>query len=61
MKKEAKRIFYTVPEMAVRLMVSTSTIYRLMDRQEIKNHRVGKSYRVKIEDFNNYLKEKGLA
>ena len=45
----------TAAEVADQLRVSTMTIYRLIRRGELAAVRVGRNYRVRIEDLERYL------
>lgn len=45
----------TAAEVAARLRVSAMTIYRLIHRGELPAVRVGRNYRVRVEDLQSYL------
>jgi excisionase family DNA binding protein len=47
--------FLTVAEVAGILRVSTMTVYRLIKAGQLPAGRVGKSYRVREDDVDNYL------
>lgn len=43
--------FVTVPEFSVLMGISTDTVYRLVKKDAIPYYRVGKSIRIRIDDF----------
>ncbi len=43
--------FVTVPEFSVLMGISTDTIYRLVKEDAIPYYKVGKSIRIRIDDF----------
>lgn len=45
----------TAAEVADQLRVSTMTIYRLIRRGELPAVRVGRNYRVRVQDLDTYL------
>ena len=45
----------TAAEVAERLRVSTMTVYRLIRRGELPAVRVGRNYRVRASDLEDYL------
>lgn len=45
----------TVAEVAEHLRVSTMTVYRLIQREELSALRIGRSYRVEREALDAYL------
>jgi excisionase family DNA binding protein len=47
----------TAGEVAEQLRVSTMTVYRLIRRGELPAVRVGRNYRVRVEDLDRYLSE----
>lgn len=47
----------TAAEVAGRLRVSTMTVYRLIRSGELPAVRVGRNYRVQVEDLETYLHE----
>ena len=47
--------FYLVEELAKRLRVSNMTIYRYIKAKKIKAYKIGKSFRINKEEFNNFL------
>jgi excisionase family DNA binding protein len=48
--------FLTVAEVAAMMRVSKMTVYRLVHSGEMPAVRVGRSFRVREEDANDYLK-----
>lgn len=47
--------FLTVAEVAEQLRVSTMTVYRLVKGGELAATRIGKSYRIRRADVDNFL------
>jgi len=47
--------FVTVGEVARQLRVSNMTVYRLINAGEIPALRIGRSYRLRVEDVDAYL------
>jgi len=47
--------FMTVGEVAAILRVSSMTVYRLINAGDLPAVRVGRSFRVRTEDFDRYL------
>ena len=45
----------TVAEVAEKLRVSTMTVYRLIQREELPALRIGRSYRIDRADLDHYL------
>jgi excisionase family DNA binding protein len=45
----------TVREVAASLRVSTMTVYRLIKAGELRSTRVGKGYRIRTADLEEYL------
>jgi excisionase family DNA binding protein len=45
----------TVAEVAEELRVSTMTVYRLIQRDELPALRIGRSYRIERDDLESYL------
>lgn len=45
----------TVAEVADELRVSTMTVYRLIQRDELPALRIGRSYRIERDDLDAYL------
>lgn len=43
--------FVTVPEFSVLMGISTDTVYRLIEKDAIPYYKVGKSIRIRIDDF----------
>jgi excisionase family DNA binding protein len=48
--------YYTAKEIATTLAVTPMTIYRMVERSELKAIRVGKSIRFDADDVENFLK-----
>ena len=48
--------FLTIAEVAAKMRVSKMTVYRLVHGGELPAVRVGRSFRVREEDANDYLK-----
>ena len=48
--------FLTIAEVASMMRVSKMTVYRLVHNEELPAVRVGRSFRVKEDDVNEYLK-----
>lgn len=53
--KNSNKEFYLVEELAEKLRVSKMTIYRYIGASKIDAYKIGKEYRIKIEDFNKFL------
>ena len=47
--------FMTVSEVATSLRVSTMTVYRLINGGELPAARIGRSFRVRIEDLDAFV------
>lgn len=54
----AEMRFLTVAEVASHMRVSTMTVYRLIKAGELASVRVGKSYRIRQEDLDAYLRKR---
>ncbi len=54
-RDEGERRFMTVDEVAAVLRVSTMTVYRLINGGELPAVRIGRSYRVREDEFDRYL------
>jgi excisionase family DNA binding protein len=50
--------FMTVGEVAAVLRVSNMTVYRLINSGELPAVRIGRSFRVRGEDFDRYLADR---
>lgn len=50
--------FLTVAEVASHMRVSTMTVYRLIKAGELASVRVGKSYRIRQHDLDEYLRKR---
>jgi excisionase family DNA binding protein len=51
----------TVAEVANVIRVSRMTVYRLIRRGQLKAIRVGRNYRVREDDLNEYLEEQAVT
>ncbi len=51
----------TVGEVADVMRVSRMTVYRLIRRGQLKAIRVGRNYRVREDDLNEYLEEQAVT
>ena len=51
----------TVAEVAQVMRVSRMTVYRLIRRGQLKAIRVGRNYRVRENDLNEYLEEQAVT
>jgi len=51
----------TVVEVATVMRVSRMTVYRLIRRGQLKAIRVGRNYRVREDDLNEYLEEQAVS
>ena len=47
--------FYTAEELAKKLMVNIMTIYRYIKAGKLKAYKIGKEFRIKKKEFNNFL------
>lgn len=47
--------FYTVPEVAEALRVHDMTVYRLLYSGELESIRIGRSFRIPVDAFHDYL------
>lgn len=54
-KEESKKEFYLVEELAQKLRVSNMTIYRYIQADKIKAHKIGKEFRIEKNEFENFL------
>ncbi|MHB8220668.1 MAG: helix-turn-helix domain-containing protein [Acidimicrobiales bacterium] len=50
--------FMTAGEVAAVLRVSSMTVYRLINADQLPAVRIGKSFRVRAEDLDRYLEER---
>lgn len=57
-ESEARTPLLTVAEVAQHLRVSTMTVYRLIKAGDLAAIRVGKSYRLREDDVEQYLQER---
>lgn len=51
----------TVAEVATVMRVSRMTVYRLIRRGQLKAIRVGRNYRVREQDLNEYLEAQAVS
>lgn len=51
----AKKEFYTAQELADKLRVNIMTIYRYIKAQKLKAYKIGKEFRIKRIEFENFL------
>ncbi len=47
--------FYTAREVADKLRVNIMTIYRYIDKNKLKAHKIGKEFRIDKDEFNKFL------
>ena len=52
---------FTVSEVAGVMRVSRMTVYRLIRRGQLKAIRVGRNYRVREDDLNEYLEAQAVT
>ena len=57
-QSHARARFLTVAEVAGLMRVSTMTVYRLIKAGELAAVRVGKSYRIKEDDVDQFLSKR---
>lgn len=57
MAKLSESRFLTVQEVADLMRVSSMTVYRLIKSGEMRAARVGRSFRVREDDVNEYLEQ----
>ncbi len=50
-------VFLTIAEVAARIRVSKMTVYRLVHSGELPAVRVGRSFRVREDDVNDYIRK----
>ena len=50
--------YLTVSEVAALLRVSTMTVYRLINAGDLPALRIGRSFRLREDDFDRYLAER---
>lgn len=51
----------SVEEIAAYLGISKETVYRWLEREKIPAHRVGKQWRFKVAEVDQWVKEGGAA
>jgi excisionase family DNA binding protein len=59
MRAEAKVI--TVGELAEYLRVHRSTLYRLLNKQQLSDFKIGSDWRFKVEAINQWRMQRGTA
>lgn len=47
--------YYSIKEVAAIIKVSYLTVYRWIRAEKLKSYRVGKQYRIKKSDLNNFM------
>ena len=47
--------FYTTQELANKLRVNIMTIYRYIKAKKIKAYKIGKEFRIPLEEFDKFL------
>lgn len=57
-QSHARARFLTVAEVAALMRVSTMTVYRLIKAGDLAAVRVGKSYRIKEDDVDQFLSKR---
>jgi len=49
--------YYTIEEMAKMLKVAYLTVYRWIQSDKLVAYKAGKQYRIKEQDYNNFIKK----
>ena len=49
--------FYLVEELATKLRVSHMTIYRYIKNKKLKAYKIGKEYRIYVNDYESFLEQ----
>lgn len=52
----SEKEFYLVDELADKLRVNRMTIYRYIKAGKLQAHKIGKDYRIRVIDFEQFLK-----
>ena len=52
---DKQKEFYLVEELAKKLRVSNMTIYRYIKAGKLKAYKIGKEFRIKKKEFNNFI------
>ena len=47
--------FYTAKQLAEKLQVNVMTIYRYINAKKLSAYKIGKEFRVNIEDFDKFM------
>jgi putative molybdopterin biosynthesis protein len=47
--------FYTIDDVAERLRISKTTVFRLLDRKELPGYKIGGQWRISPKQLDNYL------
>ena len=47
--------FYKAEDLAKKLKVNIMTIYRYIKARKLKAYKIGKEYRIDVEEFNKFL------
>lgn len=47
--------FYTIDDVAERLRISKTTVFRLLDRKELPGYKIGGQWRISPEQLDKYL------
>ncbi|MBM3283961.1 helix-turn-helix domain-containing protein [Candidatus Gottesmanbacteria bacterium] len=47
--------YYTPEQIAKKLQITTQTVWRWIRTKRLKAVRIGKSYRVPVQDFNEFI------
>jgi excisionase family DNA binding protein len=54
-KKNEEKEFYTAKELADKLRINIMTIYRYIKAGKIKAYKIGKGFRIKKQEFQEFL------
>lgn len=57
---EEKGKFYTASQIAEKLQVNIMTIYRYIEQGKLSAYKLGKEFRISLEDFENFLNSNKL-
>lgn len=55
MTNKQEKEFYKAEDLAEKLDVNIMTIYRYIDAGKIKAHKIGKEFRIPLEEFESFL------
>lgn len=53
--------FYTIEEVMAILQLSRQTVYRYVRSGKLPAYKIGKWYRVKVSDFDSFIKESKVS